>query len=127
MFNIRGRLPAALEEANFSFVAELQTLPQDHPLGSLVEQAFGVKWNSPEAIKLLKSWHKTTWLREYGLLALCGAALTLWVFQQSQVDIFFDGYHGERSTSSTSRYRKTIKLVGQSGTYGNTCSNHELI
>lgn len=120
MQSIGGRLQAALRDAKFLSGAELRTLPRDHPLGCLVEQAFGVEGSSAEATELLEHWHERPWLRQYGLLALCGAALSRWVLQQSQADILFDRYQDVGTRSSTSRYREAIQLVANDGMYEGT-------
>lgn len=116
MQDIGVRLETALEGADFAFMPDLRELPEDHLLRSPFEQAFGIEWNSPEALELLGGRRERSWLHQYGLLALCGAALACWVFQQTQADILFDGYQQVGTRSTTDRYRYAIELVGQHGT-----------
>lgn len=117
MRNMGGRLGEIFEDAEFSSLAELEALPKDHLLRPLIEHAFGVEWDSADATQLLQRWHRNLSMRKYVLLSLCGAALTFWVFQQSQVDTLIDRFEGAATRSSTNRYRDAIRLVAQTGMY----------
>ncbi|KAF2160208.1 hypothetical protein M409DRAFT_60128 [Zasmidium cellare ATCC 36951] len=111
MKSMRIRLQAVLEDAEFSSIDELPELPEDHRLRFLVEQAFGVEPDSQEAMQVLKRWCGSPGLRQHALLALCGAAIARWVFQQPQADLLFDRYQSIRTRGSTNRYREAIQIV----------------
>ncbi|ETN47240.1 uncharacterized protein HMPREF1541_01432 [Cyphellophora europaea CBS 101466] len=113
MQDIGHRLESTLKNVKFTTVSGLRTLPQDHPLGSLFEQAFGIEWKSRGSVDLLERWYDRPWSRRYTLLTLAGAALACWVFRQTQADVVFDRYQGVATQSPTNRYREAIQLVAQ--------------
>lgn len=128
MHDVRRGLQAILSDVDVCSTLELQSLRQDHQLWPLLELTFGFHPRSAEAMEFEQQWQAEVCLRQYSLLALCGAALSLWVFQQSQADLIVDRYQDASTRTSTCRYRQAIDLVGHSGMYPRfRRNNYELI
>ena len=81
-----------LKGGSFAHLPVLPELPQKHPLGALVEQAFGFDWDGNDALKFLEQFRRCDDMQRRSVLALSGVALAQWVFKRSQANLVFDRY-----------------------------------
>lgn len=112
---IRIRLRDLFKEGKFGSLSGLPELARDHPLKALVEQAFGLDLNSTDTSYIAETYRRSEDMRQCTVLALTGAALAMWVFQEGHADLVFDRFQDCSSRYPINRYRQALDLIAAEG------------
>jgi hypothetical protein len=110
-------LRSVLKHGTFAAGSAVPTVSDGHPLMPLVRQALGIEWGTEDAMEFLHRCRARPEVQEHSILALCGAALTQWVFEGSQADLMIDRYGNCADRTATDRYRTALALVACEGKF----------